>query len=450
MTGGAPPPAPDEAATPEATRPLRRLHGVVGQLIGVNVLFTVFGFLTGPLLARALEPSGRGELAAIVTPLSIAPLVVSFGLTTYAARAVARGEDRGRVIATMSTLAVVLGVVFVPFGLLGADYLAGDNDTIRTFLVLGVALLPLSLVGGILLNVAMAMEHWNAISIQRLIPAGGAALLYLVLFILDELTVASAAAVALGLGLISNVPLLGVLRGARPFRFDRVLARSGLLFGSQVWFVALSQLLNHRLDQLVMVKATTTRELGLYAVAVTTASLSSVLASSVGQAIFPRVAAGADDLTRRSLRLTLVAVSAAAVAAAIATPVLVPLVFGEAFRDAVPMVLILLIATVPNAASSVLGPALSASLPRPGLLGVGQLGALVVTIVGLLLLLPPLGGIGAAIVSVLGYGLNSAWALFLARRHFGGSLRDYLLPRKGELSEMKDLAAARLRRPRGS
>ena len=445
MTGLVPP-APDEAATPETAPPLRRLHGVVGQLLGVNVLFTLFGFLTGPLLARALDPSGRGELAAIVTPLSIAPLVVSFGLTTFSARQVSQGVDRGRVIATMSALTLAIGIAFIPLGLIGADYLAGSNDTIHTFLVIGVVTMPLSLLGGILLNVALALERWNAISLQRLIPAAGAALLYLILFILDELTVATAAAVAVALGLLSNVPLLGVLRGARPFSFDRALAVSGLAFGSQVWFVALSQLLNNRLDQVVMVKATTSRELGLYAVAVTTASLTSVLAASVGQAIFPRVAAGSEALTQRSLRLTLAAVAIAAVGAAILTPFVVPLVFGEAFRDAVPMVLILLIATLPNAASSILGPALSASLPRPGLLGVGQLAALVITIVGLIVLLPPLGGIGAAIVSVVSYTLNSAWGLYLAQRHFGGSLREYLIARPREILEMKDLALSRLRR----
>jgi O-antigen/teichoic acid export membrane protein len=443
---GVQPPTPDEAATPEAVPPLRRLHGVIGQLLGVNVLFTVFGLITGPLLARALEPSGRGQLAAIVTPLSIAPLVVTFGLATFSARAVAQGTDRGRVIATMSALTLAIGVAFVPLGLIGADYLAGENETVHTYLVIGVLSMPLSLLGGILLNVAMALERWNAISVQRLIPAAGAAIAYLVLFLLDELTVGTAAAVAITLGLVSNLPLLGVLRGARPFRLDRPLGRAGLVFGSQAWFVALSQLLNNRLDQVVMVKATTSRELGLYAVAVTTASLSSVLASSVGQAIFPRVAAGADELTRRSLRLTIAAVAVAAIGAAALTPFAVPFVFGEAFRDAVPMVLILLIATVPNAASSVLGPALSVSLQRPGLLGIGQLGALVITVIGLIVLLPPLGGIGAAIVSVLSYSLISGWALFLARRHFGGTLREYLIARPSEIVEMKNLALARLRR----
>ena len=441
-----PPPAPDEATSPESAPPLRRLHGVVGQLIGVNMMFTVFGFLTGPLLARALGPDGRGQLAAIIVPLSIAPLVVSFGLTTFAARSVARGDERGRVIATMGTLAVAIGLLFVPVGLLGADYLAGDDSTVRQFLRIGVFLMPVSLFGGILLNVAMGLERWNAISIQRLIPAGGAALVYLVLFLLDELTIHTAAATALALGLVAIAPTLGVLKGARPFRFDRALAAAGLVFGSQVWFVALSQLLNHRLDQLVMVKATTARELGLYAVAVTTASLSSVLASAVGDAIFPRVAGGAADLTRRSLRVTLVAVTASVLAAAVATPVLVPLAFGDAFQDAIPMVLILLVAAVPSAASSVLGPALSASLRRPGLLGLGQLAALAVTVAGLLLLLPPLGGIGAAIVTVVAYSLNAAWGLTLAKRHFGGRLREYLLPLPGEVRELVGVVVGRVRR----
>jgi O-antigen/teichoic acid export membrane protein len=74
------------------------------------------------------------------------------------------------------------------------------------------------------------------------------------------------------------------------------------------------------------------------------------------------------------------------------------------------------------------------TLRRPGIAGVGELLALGLTAVGLLLLLPSLGGIGAALVSVVAYAVNFAWLLAIARRKIGGSLRDYLVPTRGDVA----------------
>ena len=434
-------------AAPAAPR--RRLSRVVGQLFGVNVLLTVCGLVTGPLIARSIGADGRGLLAAILVPLGIAPFVLAFGLTTYSSRIAATRTPAAQVIGTFGVLSAAIGLAFVPFGL-GLAYLLGQgNPTVTLFLTIGVCVMPITLAGGVLSSVALGQERWNLISAQQLIPPVGAVIAFGVLYAMKELTLERAAGITIALSVVCILPMLRVLRGCGRPRFDRALAGRGIRFGSQVWFVSLSQLLNHRLDQLLMVKLTTARELGLYAVAATVAGLPAMFTSAVGNAIFPRVADGESELVGRTSRVGLALIGCTCALGMLIVPFALPLLFGPDFKDAVPAALILLVATIAISGAGVLGTALS-TRDRPGIPGLGEVWAIVVTVVGLLILLPVLGGVGAAIVSVAAYSINFAWLLFMAKRRFGGSYRDYLLATRQDIRDVVDACGPVLRRARAS
>jgi O-antigen/teichoic acid export membrane protein len=412
-------------------RPSRSLLAVIGQLSGLNVLIAAFGFITGPILARALDADGRGELAAIVAPLSVAPLILILGLGGFAAMVVARRMDVGVVVVTVGVLAVVLGLVFVPLGIVGARALAGGNDTVQTFLTLGAVTMPITLLGAVVSNIALGLERWHLVTVQRLIPPVGGLVALVVLFVL-----ATAAAATLVFATLALLPPFLSLRGARAWRFDRALARQAILFGGQVWFIPVSQLLNQRVDQMVMFRMTSARELGLYAVAVSISGMPALVAQAAAQAVLPRIAAGETELLPRTVRLGLVSVALPAIGVAAISPFVVPWLFGESFSGAVPMVWILMLASVVSTGSAVLGFPLATILRRPAVAGIGEVLALVVTAVGLVVLLPLLGGIGAAIVSVAAYAVNFAWLLRITRRELGGSRREYLIPHGDELVEL--------------
>jgi O-antigen/teichoic acid export membrane protein len=161
-----------------------------------------------------------------------------------------------------------------------------------------------------------------------------------------------------------------------------------------------------------------------------------LVAQAAAQAVLPRIAAGQTELLPRTVRLGLLSVALPALGIAAISPFVVPWLFGESFSGAVPMVWILLLASVVSTGSAVLGFPLATILRRPAVAGLGEVLALVVTAVGLVVLLPTLGGIGAAIVSVGAYAINFAWLLSLARRELGGSRREYLVPHAGELVEL--------------
>jgi len=81
-----------EAPAPRANRVATRLAGVVAVLTVARVLGSASGFITGPLQARALGAAGRGDLQAILVPLSLAPAVLGFGISGYAFRTLPKGR----------------------------------------------------------------------------------------------------------------------------------------------------------------------------------------------------------------------------------------------------------------------------------------------------------------------------------------------------------------------
>lgn len=216
-----------------------RLSGVVGRLTTTNIVVTIAGLITAPLQARALGPDGRGTLAAIVVPVSLAPWIAGLGLGVFAMREAARGRSTGELVGTFGAASLLIGAVVAALAVPIAGFLAEGRETVFLFLVIGLLLVPIALVADILWRVATGLEQWNRVIVVRLIPPVSGSLAIVVLFIADALTVSSAAIVALGGGLLSIVPLIAVLREAAPLRLSRSLAAEGFGFGSKAWLTTL-------------------------------------------------------------------------------------------------------------------------------------------------------------------------------------------------------------------
>jgi O-antigen/teichoic acid export membrane protein len=139
-----------------------------------------------------------------------------------------------------------------------------------------------------------------------------------------------------------------------------------------------------------------------------------------------RIAAGEPLLMAHATRIIVTATVALNVALALVTPVLLSVLFGPQFRDAVPMAMILFIAQVPLAGATVLSAALQAD-GAPLIPTAGEVIALVITVVGLALLLRPFGGVGAAIVSLAAYGMSFLFQIVMAHRRLRVPMREFLV-----------------------
>jgi O-antigen/teichoic acid export membrane protein len=404
----------------------------VALLAAAKVFGAASGFVTGPLLAQALGASGRGDLAAVLVPFSLVQGLLAFGIPAYAYRALPRGRAPAEVIGSLAAPLLLVGVAAMIVAVPVADALAGGRSTVRTWLIVGFMATPLVLVQSLLTSSLAALERWRAVAISTMIPFAVALTGIVILFVTDTLTVGSAAAVTIGGALLSVVPAVPMLTTIGRPRFQRPLARRGISFGIKAWAGGLAQMANLRLDQVLMITAVPPRTLGLYAVATTLASAPTFATGALAQPLMPRIAGGEIGLMPRGVRMALAMSAGVDLALALIAPTLLAVLFGPEFRDAVPMALVLLVASVPFCGAMVLSSALQAD-GAPVIPTAGEAIALVVTVVGLLALLRPLGGMGAAIVSVAAYSATFLFQLVMASRRIGVPIRTFVVPDRGDV-----------------
>lgn len=425
------------------------LARAVSKITIVNLVIFVGGFLTGPIVARALGPAGRGQLAAIVAPLTLIPIVLGLGLGTFATREVARGMKVRSVLGTLLPISVVLGLIGGVGGWLLADALSQGAATIRTFLRIGFLLAPLSTVVVVLQSVLAGQQRWDRLLVARAIPTVIAVVAIPTLYLLHALTVAAAAAVAIVGGLATLLPTLGLLREGLGAHWSAAYSRYALSFGVRAWAGGLANLANFRLDQVLMISLTSSTQLGLYAVAVTVGTAPAVLPAAVAGPIQARVAAGDRDIVSRSTRVTMLLVGVLhLIVGALAVPV-IRILFGSEFAGSILMIWVLLAAGIPFAGGLLLSSALAAD-GAPGRTAVAQFLALGVTVPLLIVLVPEYGGMGAAVTSAAAYSTSFAvLARATVERGLVSGLGELLVPRRADAAWLRETLRSGIGKARG-
>jgi O-antigen/teichoic acid export membrane protein len=433
------------AARPVTRPPRRRLSGVVAWLTAANVFSAATGFVTGPLLARALGPAGRGELQAVLVPLSLAPIVFSFGISGFAYRMLPRGRTVEETLGSLGLPLLVLGSIVAAAAVPIADVLASGRETVRTFLIIGFLAAPLSFLILLLSSSLAALERWRSVVAMSVTPFVVSLVATIVLFAAGLLSVATASATAIVASLLAAVPGLALLRGIRRPVFRFSLAWDGIKFGVKSWLGGLAQTANARLDQLIMITVVPERQLGLYAVATTISGASANVTGAISPPLMTRIASGERHLMPQAVRVTVMLTIMLNLALALITPTVLSVVFGPQFRGAVPMALLLLTASVPLAGATVLSTALQGD-GAPMIPSVAEGIALIVTVAGLLVLLKPLEGIGAAIVSVAAYSASFSFQVVMAGRRIDVPRSEFLVPRRADVMWLRDRIAGLLPR----
>jgi O-antigen/teichoic acid export membrane protein len=205
-----------------------------------------------------------------------------------------------------------------------------------------------------------------------------------------------------------------------------------------------ARFLNFRIDQILMGLLASEAALGIYAVAVNASEVLLYLPAATATALLP-IAASAEpeqrgQQTLRAFRSAALLTTGAVVVAAILGPLLLPVVFGTAFRSSVEPFLWLLPGALGFAATAVFSNALVAS-KSPGLSSLGPLVSLVVGVALDLVLIPRFGATGAAAAASTAFlaGGSVAVAAYASRSPF--AWKALLLPRRGDLEVLRALAS---------
>ena len=433
------------ALPPDVLRQPRNFTGVVARLSGVNAIVILAALVTGPITARALGAEGRGELAAILAVLTMTPWLLDLGLSQWLARERARGGKLPELLGAALPVALGCSLVGVLAAIPLSRALGAESPVVVTYLQIGLFLAPVSVVLQTLVGLAIGESRWRLFSATRMLGSVVPALAIVILAVVDHLTVGSAAAVYLVSSLASLAILLPLVRGTGRLVLDGARSRAAAAFGAKSWLGTLAGVATNRLDQVLMAGLVASRELGLYAVAVSIASLTYGLSMAVSSALYPRVAEGEAGLAARSCRVVIGIVTLAAVVLGILSPPLIPFVFGSEFSDAVPMVILLLLASIPMAGAIVLTAALNAGNDPAATMRAEVVG-LALTVPALIVLLPVGGGVAAAYVSLGAYIARLAMLLLYATRRFGGGWWTFVVPTGADLGWLRE----RMRRRRAS
>jgi O-antigen/teichoic acid export membrane protein len=220
-------------------------------------------------------------------------------------------------------------------------------------------------------------------------------------------------AVVVGLilgGISATATALGRLVGRGFFRDwgspSWHLARRLTAFGARGQLGNLLWLVNLRLDFIILGILAGPATLGIYAVASKFAELMRLPATALNYVLYPRFTRASDeDAVRQARRLlprACLATVAAAPALAASTVVVLPLVFGDAFRPAIVPACVLLIGLAVEGAAAVSGAYLWGA-GRPGAYSLGMGMGVVVTVALDVLLIPRHGALGAAVASSIAY-----------------------------------------------
>ena len=432
---------------------------MLGRAVAWNVFGQLgllsIGFLSSLLVARWLGPEERGLFAVVAYSAEIVVAVGGIGLTYAVVYFVSKtGSRPGAVLGNSLLYGLGLAVVAVPLFVVLREPLSrltdGRGENAWALAGLFVPLLFLDwcihnqLFGKLrfgLLNIFIVGSRLVALALAVLLVgiagygAGGA---------LVSLMGASLALIA--------ATLVVILPDVRPSLDLRLLGEM-VGYGARVSVGWIFQILNYRVDVLLLQILTTLTSVGYYVIAQIVAELTLTFAGALQSSVTALTAhaegdPAQDDTIIASLRHQTLLTTSAIVLVAIGGPALIHYGYGAAYDEAITPMLILLAGMLPLGAGAVV----TGNLRGRGQPGTSSIlaGATVLVTLGLgLVLIPRHGVTGAALASVCAYWFYGIAGVLTLSRTTGISPRTLVLPTRLELQAYRRMAGrarAKLRR----
>jgi len=410
---------------------LRCEGGFVSTLITQLILLGL-GTFTGVASARLLGPLGRGELAALILWPSVLVMLFSMGVNQAIVFHVGQNRDSVSEVWTATILiglvqslcVILVGLVVVPLAL------HRYSPEVRHLALVFLFSTPFLLFSGYPANLLQGRLDFPSFNLIRTI----APLLYalgLLVLLRGKASLRDVVAIQI-LGYV--VAVVGgcsiLLRRERlRLRWQKRVMSSLLRFGWKTQLATVTSFINQRVDQLLLSLLVGPRELGLYVVAVTVSLALSFFPQAAGMVTLAAGSnlppEGARAVIVSQFRTSLVWLVAGSSALFAVAPWLITRVFGPSFMNSGLACRILLPGSIALGLNQVLY-AGARSLDDPALPSYSEGLATVLTCVGLYLLIPRFGFLGAAIASTLAYTSSLVFTLALFRRRLRFSWRELL------------------------
>ncbi|GAA4559980.1 oligosaccharide flippase family protein [Planotetraspora kaengkrachanensis] len=409
----------------------------VAQTMASRVLRLLLATVTGVLLARTLQPEGRGTYAIIATAAATAIVMGHFSIEQTQISLWADQARRHCLAVNGLFLGLILGIVTALVGMMLT--LLGAMPTTSPLLYLALLAVPFGVMTTNLRGIALLRSEVGVVNRATVAAGLIQCLPLLVLIAIGNVTVAS---VVVCWTISITVPSLILIRALRlrPLRGGGRLACRQLALGSRyhVGVVAFNLLLT--VDILLLHALDSAAAVGIYTVAVTVLELARIPAEAITQVALPQQASSdmndAAQVTARIIRLSLLLSAAFIGVLAALSPTVIPLLYGQSYAGCVAPLLVLapgmiaLFLTRPVEQYLV-------RLGRPISMTAIPVGAAAANILLNLALIPRWGVVGAALSSTITYVLMAALEISWFARS-AGIPKSALLPRPATMRSALD------------
>lgn len=404
------------------------------------------GIVTGIFLARALGPTGRGEINSILIPNVLVVSIMTLGNSYSLIYHVPRGLKRETLAANIVWFSLVAGGIGATVLWLAAPRWMHNYppQIVHLTQIFGVSAI-LSIVTELGRSVMIGREQYapvNAVRVaQRVLAVVGYVLCWLTVGF--NVTVATWVNVFIA-AVLCTYTLAYLLHGQRNAVFPDLKELATLQgYGVKVFPGALVNLMNLRYDQVVMIGLCAPSVLGLYAVSVTVAELLGFVGSAFSNLLEGRGANASPEEARRffqkTSRITILATTTLAVMVSLCAERLILLVYGREFHGAGLLTAILGYGTIAQAFNrNTSGFLSSIGHPMANLLAQGISFGFTVILVPILVRWH--GAEGAAIASNIAYFAATITLGIYLRVALGYSLTQTLLPTVADVRALTRLA----------
>jgi len=320
-----------------------------------------------------------------------------------------------------SVLSITIGLLIIPFAL--ANY----SPAARHLGVVFVLFTPALIFSGYPGNLFQGLQDSVRFNLIRVVPPLTYVVGLLALYFTHRGNLTSVICFQLAGYVVAMVLGLTMVWG---FLRPRLKWNSSVIprlvdFGSRTQATNIASYFNQRIDQLALSLFVPPQQLGFYAVAVTLSSMATVFPQAAGIVTFSRGSGQSGDHAKAtigvSFRASLLWLLVCCSVLYVLSPFLIRLVFGAAFDQSIVACRILLPGALMIGLNQVLYNGASA-LGRPALPSYAEGVSMAVTAIGLYVLVPRYGYVGAAIVSSVAYTISFVLMLILAHRLLGLSL----------------------------
>jgi len=395
----------------------------------INLLKAGCAALLAWVAARSFGPEGIGLLMLLRTSMSILCLILSAGMPLAVTYYVASKKYPIEDIA-LSLIVFSLFASAITFGLwlLGSPFLHQRYFPFLTPHQILLAGLLAPMILGNQMASRLLQGKQNYLAANSILMAADLAILItlwsLVLLqpkpdyrlILEAVLIGEGMSFLLGLGLVMRLGIRPRLRLHFPF------LREALSYGIRGQIGAIVNIMNYRLDLLILGFFATPAVVGLYGLASKFAEVLRVLPNAVAFVYMPRFGkrafAEAARMAEETFYLLMMINLGLVVAAALLGKILILTFFGPSFQPAVLPFYILLLGMAAQGGNGALSAFHNGTgNPEYSTYAVGL--AFLVTLVFDLLLIPPYGATGAAIASSLSYATIALALLFFFSRNTG-------------------------------